>query len=207
MSPSGRAASRYAKGLLDGGRGARTDETEAFARFRSLARVSSSYGNFASNSASEIPNAVAIALFGAPNAIIARTKRWSASQKFEASLLSSAASALLSASRRDVIAFRFRPDPGLAPPRPIPLDFVISNPSFGDQEIPNPQRDSSNYRTVAKSDSRWRALTPHGLAVLCLCRVAVRSSSIFRRAARSQTVQGLARITSRKRERESLMPQ
>jgi hypothetical protein len=27
-----------------------------------------------------------------------------------------------------VMAFRFRPDPGLAPPRPIPLDFVISNP-------------------------------------------------------------------------------
>ena len=35
--------------------------------------------------------------------------------------------------------------------------------------------------TVALSRNRTRrALTPHGLAVLCLCRVAVRSSSIFR---------------------------
>ena len=67
-------------------------------------------------------------MFGAPNAIIARTKRRSASLKFEASVLSSAASTFLSAARRDVIAFRFRPDPGLTPPRPIPLDFVISNP-------------------------------------------------------------------------------
>jgi len=66
-------------------------------------------------------------LFGAPNAIIARTKRRSASLNFEAPPLS-AASASLSACARGVIAFGFRPDPGLAPPRPIPLDFVISNP-------------------------------------------------------------------------------
>src|SRR5712691_4000205 len=89
----------------------------------------SSSGNFASNSASQIPSAPAVALFAAPNAIIARTKRRSASRNFEASL-SSAASAFLSASRRGVIAFRFRPDPGLAPPRPIPLDFTILNPSI-----------------------------------------------------------------------------
>jgi len=82
--------------LLNGRRGARTDETEAFARFRSLARDASSSGNFASNSASEIPNAPAVALFGAPNAIIARTKRRSASPKFEAPHFS-AASARLSA--------------------------------------------------------------------------------------------------------------
>ena len=94
---------------------------------RSPARDSSSSGNFASNSTSEIPNALAVALFGAPNAIIARTKRRSASLNFEAPHLS-AASASLSACTRDVIAFRFRPDPGLTPPRPIPLDFVISNP-------------------------------------------------------------------------------
>src|SRR5258708_5883591 len=87
----------------------------------------SSFANFASISASEMPSAPAVALFGAPNAIIARTKRRSASRKFEASLIS-AASAFLSASRRDVIAFRFRPDPGLAPPRPIPLDFTILKP-------------------------------------------------------------------------------
>ena len=172
---------------------------------KSPARDSSSSGNFASNSTSEIPNALAVALFGAPNAIIARTKRRSASLNFEAPHLS-AASASLSACTRGVIAVGFRPDPGLAPPRPIPLDFVISNPSFGDQEIPYPQGDKSNYRTVAKSDSRWRALTLHGLAVLGLRRVALRSGSIFRGATRSQTVQGLARITSRKRERE-LMPQ
>ena len=126
VSPSGRVDSRYAKVLLNGGRGARTDETEGFARFRSLAQASSSYGNFASNSASEIPNAVAIALFGAPNAIIARTKRRSASAKLEA-LHFSAASASLSASTRGVIPFGFRPEPDLAPPRPTPLDFVISN--------------------------------------------------------------------------------
>ena len=94
---------------------------------KSPARDSSSSGNFASNSTSEIPNALAVALFGAPNAIIARTKRRSASLNFEAPHLS-AASASLSACMRDVIAFRFRPDPGLTPPRPIPLDFVISNP-------------------------------------------------------------------------------
>ena len=129
---------------------------------KSPARDSSSSGNFASNSTSEIPNALAVALFGAPNAIIARTKRRSASLNFEAPHLS-AASASLSACTRGVIAVGFRPDPGLAPPRPIPLDFVISNPSFGDQEIPNPQGDKSNYRTVAKSDSRRRALTPPAL--------------------------------------------
>jgi hypothetical protein len=127
VSPSGRVDSRYAKVLLNGGRGARTDETEAFARLRSPARVSSSYGNLASNSASEIPNTAAVALFGAPNAIIARTKRRSASPKFERPH-SSAASASLSASTRGVMAFGFRPEPGLAPPRPTPLDFVISNP-------------------------------------------------------------------------------
>ena len=93
----------------------------------SRVRHSSSSGNFASNSASDIPNATAVALLVAPNAIIARTKRWSASRKFETSVLSSAASAFLIAARRSVIAFRFRPDPGLAPPRPIPRDFVISN--------------------------------------------------------------------------------
>src|SRR6266478_10085320 len=31
---------------------------------------------------------------------------------------------------------------------------------FGDQAVPYPQRDKSNCRIVAKSDSRWRALTP-----------------------------------------------
>jgi hypothetical protein len=108
-------------------------------RFRQLARLAghgslagdpSSSGNFASNSASEIPNAPAVAIFGAPNAVIARTKRRSASPNFETPHFSaaSAASAPLSASTRGVIAFRFRPEPGLAPPRPIPLDFVISNP-------------------------------------------------------------------------------
>jgi hypothetical protein len=91
---------------------------------RSEAPGPTSSGNLASNSASEIPNAPAVALFGASNAIIARTKRRSASREFEAPSLS-AASAPLSASRRRVIAFRFGPDPGLAPPRPIPLDFVI----------------------------------------------------------------------------------
>jgi hypothetical protein len=89
----------------------------------------SSFGNFASNSTSEIPSAPAVALLGAPNAFIARTKRRSASRRFEASLIS-AASAFLSASIRGVIAFRFRPDPGLAPPRPIPLDFTILDPSI-----------------------------------------------------------------------------
>ena len=154
------------------------------------ARDSSSSGNFASNSTTEIPNAPAVVLFGAPNAIIARTKRRSASLKFEASLLSSAASTFLSAARRDVIAFRFRPDPGLAPPRPIPLDFVISNPlNFWRSSGPYPQRDKSTCRTVAKSDSRWRALTLHGLAVLGLRRVALRSGSIFRGATRSQISQ------------------
>jgi len=127
-------------------------------------------------------------LTGGPNAIIARTKRRSASLNFEAPHLS-AASASLSACTRGVIAFGFRPDPGLAPPRPIPLDFVISNPSFGDQEIPNPQGDKSNYRTVAKSDSRWRALTLHGLAVLGLRRIALGSGSIFRGATRSRISQ------------------
>src|SRR6266446_3140050 len=63
-----------------------------------------------------MPNAPAVALFGAPNAIIARTNRRSASLKFEASLLSIAASTFLSAARRDVIAFRFRPDPGVGAP-------------------------------------------------------------------------------------------
>jgi hypothetical protein len=95
---------------------------------------SSSSGNFVSSSASDIPNATAVALLVAPNSIIARTKRRSASRKFEASLLSSAASAFLSAARRSVIAFRFRPDPGLAPPRPSPRDFVISN-SLRDQNL------------------------------------------------------------------------
>src|SRR5258705_9138999 len=94
----------------------------------SRGRDCSSSRNFASNSTSEMPNAPAVTLFGAPNAIIARTKRRSESLKFETSLLSSAASTFLSAATRDVMAFRFRPDPGLAPPRPIPLDFVISNP-------------------------------------------------------------------------------
>ncbi len=94
----------------------------------SRGRDCSSSRNFASNSTSEIPNAPAVTLFGAPNAIIARTKRRSASLKFETSLLSSAASTFLSATTRDVMAFRFRPDPGLGPPLPIPLDFVISNP-------------------------------------------------------------------------------
>jgi hypothetical protein len=93
----------------------------------SPARHSSSSGNFASNSTSDIPNATAVVLLVAPNAIIARTKRRSASRKFDMSVLCSAASAFLSAARRSVIAFRFRPDPGLAPPRPIPRDFVISN--------------------------------------------------------------------------------
>jgi FixJ family two-component response regulator len=41
----------------------------------SPARHSSSSGNSASNSTSDIPNATAVALFDAPNAIIARTKR------------------------------------------------------------------------------------------------------------------------------------
>ena len=100
---------------------------ECLAGCKSAARDSSSSGNFASNSTSEIPNALAVALFGAPNAIIARTKRRSASLNFEAPHLS-AANASLSACTRGVIAFRFRPDPGLAPPRPIPRDFVISNP-------------------------------------------------------------------------------
>src|SRR5260370_30799481 len=98
-------------------------------RSSSLARDPSSSGNFASSSASEIPNAPAVALFGAPNAVIARTKRRSASPKFEAHFsAASPASAPLSASTRGVISLRFRPEPGLAPPRPIPLDFVISNP-------------------------------------------------------------------------------
>jgi hypothetical protein len=95
----------------------------------SLAWDPSSSGNFASNSASEIPNALAVALFGAPNAIIARTKRRSASPNFEAPHFS-AASASLSACTRGVIAFGFRPEPGLAPPRPIPLDFVIFKPKM-----------------------------------------------------------------------------
>jgi hypothetical protein len=108
-----------------------------------------------------MPNAPAVTLFGAPNAIIARTKRRSASLNFETSLLSSAASTFLSAARRDVIAFRLRPDPGRAPPRPIPLDFVISDPlSFWQPSGLLSSKDKSNCRTVAKSDSRWRALTP-----------------------------------------------
>src|SRR5258706_7500374 len=127
----------------------------------SRGRDCSSSRNFASNSTSEIPNALAVTLFGAPNAIIARTKRRSASLNFEASLLSSAASTFLSAATRDVIAFRFRPDPGLAPPRPIPLDFVISNPlNFWRPSGALYFKDKSNCRIVARSDSRWRALTP-----------------------------------------------
>src|SRR6266478_2289507 len=55
-------------------------------------------------------------------------------------------------------------------------------------------------RDRTRVGGRWRP----GLAVLCLGRVAVRSSSIFRSAKRSQTVQGLARTASRKREREFL---
>ena len=160
---------------------------ECLAGRKSPARDSSSSGNFASNSTSEIPNALAVALTGAPNAIIARTKRRSASLNFEAPHLS-AASASLSACTRGVIAFGFRPDPGLAPPRPIPLDFVISNP-LNFWRPRDPQRDKSNCRTVAKSDSRWRALRLHGLAVLGLRRVALRSGSIFRRAKRSQISQ------------------
>jgi hypothetical protein len=97
-------------------------------RARRFSADSSSFGNFASNSTSEIPNAPAVALFGAPNAIIARTKRRSASREVEVPHFS-AASASLSASTRGVIAFGFRPDPGLAPPRPIPFDFVISSPN------------------------------------------------------------------------------
>jgi hypothetical protein len=72
---------------------------------------------------------------------------------------------------------------------------------------PIPKRDKSNCRTVAKSDSRWWALTLHRLAVPCLRRSVRHSGSTFRSAARSQPVQGVCRITSRKRERESLMPQ
>src|SRR5260370_40795523 len=93
----------------------------------SLAWDPSSSGNFASNSASEIPNAPAVALFGAPNAIIARTKHRSASRGSKAPPIS-AASASLSACTRGVIVLVFRPDPGLAPPRPVPFDLVISNP-------------------------------------------------------------------------------
>ncbi len=103
----------------------------------SLAWDPSSSGNFASNSASEIPNATAVALFGAPSAIIARTKRRSASPNFEAPHFS-AASASLRASTRGVIAFGFRPEPGLAPPRPIPLDFVIFKPKMMQREIVSP---------------------------------------------------------------------
>ena len=103
----------------------------------SLAWDPSSPGNFASNSASEIPNAPAVALFGAPSAIIARTKRRSASPNFEAPHFS-AASASLRASTRGVIAFGFRPEPGLAPPRPIPLDFVIFKPKMMQREIVSP---------------------------------------------------------------------
>jgi hypothetical protein len=65
------------------------------ARHRSLARVFSSPGNFASNSASAIPNAPAVALFDTPNAIIARAKRRSASPKFEAPHLSASSAPLM----------------------------------------------------------------------------------------------------------------
>jgi hypothetical protein len=34
-----------------------------------------------------------------------------------------------------VIAFGFRPEPGLAPPRPIPLDFVIFKPKMMRREL------------------------------------------------------------------------
>ena len=124
---------------------------ECLAGRKSPARDSSSSGNFASNSTSEIPNALAVALTGAPNAIIARTKRRSASLNFEAPHLS-AASASLSACTRGVIAFGFRPDPGLAPPRPIPLDFVISNPlNFWrprDPQSPKGQEQLSHCREI-----------------------------------------------------------
>ncbi len=149
----------------------------------SRGRDCSSSRNFASNSTSEMPNAPAVTLFGAPNAIIARTKRRSASLKFETLLLSSAASTFLSAATRDVMAFRFRPDPGLAPPTDSsgfrhfqPFELLAT------KRCPILKGTRANRRTVAKSDSRRRALTPHGLAVLCLGRVAVRSSSIVRGA-------------------------
>jgi hypothetical protein len=173
----------------------RSRQFERLAGHGSLARDSSSSGNFASNSTSEIPKASAVALLGAPSATIARTKRRSASLNFEAPHLS-AASASLSACTRGVIAFRFRPDPGLAPPRPIPRDFVISNPFelFATKRSPYPQRDKSNCRTVAKSDSRRRAVTHHRLAVLCLGRGAVLTGSIVRWAARSQVIQRILTV-------------
>src|SRR5260370_20588406 len=98
-------------------------------RSSSLARDPSSSGNFASSSASEIPNAPAVALFGAPNAVTARTKRPSASPKFEAPFTApSPARSPLTASTRRVLSLRVPPDPGLAPPPPLPLALLISTP-------------------------------------------------------------------------------
>jgi cell division septal protein FtsQ len=51
---------------------------------------------------------------------------------------------------------------------------------------PYPQRNKSNCRTVAKSDSRSWALTLHDLAVLCLGRVVLRVGSTLCGAIRSQ---------------------
>jgi hypothetical protein len=126
----------------------RSRQFERLAGHGSLTRDPSSSGNFASNSASEIPNAPAVALFGAPNAVIARTKRRSASPKFEAPHFS-AASASLSASTRGVIAFRFRPEPGLAPPRPIPLNCVIS-PLGGPSSLFDCNRSDIRHRRTAR---------------------------------------------------------
>ena len=127
MGPSGRVGANV---LVNLAKASISPVRAALAGHKSLARDASSSGNFANNSTSEIPNAPAVALFGAPNAIIARTKRRSASPKFELPQFS-APSASLSARARAVIAFGFRPEPGLAPPRPTPVDFVISNPKFG----------------------------------------------------------------------------
>src|SRR5436189_1769900 len=165
----------------------------------------SSSGNFASNSASQIPSAPAVALFAAPNAIIARTKRWSAARKFEASLLSSAASAFLSAARRDVIAFRFRPDPGLAPPRPIPLDFVISNPlNFWRSSGPlssKGQEQPSHCREIGLALAGVGAPRPCGPVPLS------RRDALQFDLSPGDTITNSSRPgqdTSRKRERESL---
>ena len=143
-------------------------------------------------------------MFGAPNAVIARTKRRSTSLKFEALLLSNAASTFLSAATRDVIAFRFRPDPGLAPPRPIPRDFVISNPlNFWRPRGPLSPKGQEHLSHCCEIGLALAGVDAPALRSCVL--VAARCAPVrcFGRATRSQTVQGLARITSRKRERET----
>jgi hypothetical protein len=55
-----------------------------------------------------------------------------------------------------VIAFGFRPEPGLAPPRPIPLDFVIFKPKMMQREIVSPLVWGSRARVRGRHENFMR---------------------------------------------------